>query len=158
MRVEVASTVDVFMLHLPPSSARRNCSSNVQPCPAAPSAAKHEEMCPGMVGPVDDGMYYCLGKEHGYCDRRSGTCFCNVGYQGISCQDCSPSHYAQGGLCYPMLVRVGREGGGGEVVPSSCLSWRAIVCTAHSFGNSTSRYKRVYDIPQLAIMAANPPP
>lgn len=57
-----------------------------------------------MVGPVDDGMYYCLGKEHGYCDRRSGTCFCNVGYQGISCQDCSSTHYEQGGLCYPKLV------------------------------------------------------
>lgn len=61
-----------------------------------------------MVGPAHDGMYYCLGKEHGYCDRRSGTCFCNVGYQGVSCQDCSPTHYGQGGLCYPKLVSPGR--------------------------------------------------
>lgn len=67
--------------------------------------SQNTEICPGMVGPVDDGMYYCLGKEHGYCDRRSGTCFCNVGYQGISCQDCSSTHYEQGGLCYPKLVR-----------------------------------------------------
>ncbi|CAM9876359.1 unnamed protein product, partial [Sphacelaria rigidula] len=62
------------------------------------------QICPGMVGPVEDGQYYCLSKEHGYCDRRSGTCFCSVGYQGIACQECSSTHYAQGGLCYPKLL------------------------------------------------------
>lgn len=68
-----------------------------------------------MVGPVEDGMFYCLGKEHGYCDRRSGTCFCNVGYQGISCQDCSSTHYAEGGLCYPKLVRYQHQ----QIVPTT---------------------------------------
>lgn len=57
-----------------------------------------------MVGPVEDGKFYCLSREHGYCDRRSGTCFCNIGYQGVSCQECSSTHYPEGGLCYPKLV------------------------------------------------------
>ncbi|CAM9128397.1 unnamed protein product, partial [Laminaria digitata] len=86
------------------------------------------QICPGMVGPVDDGLYYCLGKEYGYCDRRSGTCFCNVGYQGISCQDCSSTHYSQGGLCYPKLVCPGDCSGAGTCHYSngtcSCLDHR----------------------------------
>jgi len=53
-----------------------------------------------MVGPIDE-KYYCRGKEFGFCDRRSGTCFCNTGYQGLSCQSCKPSHILVGGLCYP---------------------------------------------------------
>ena len=35
--------------------------------------------CPGMIGPLD-GMYYCTDKAFGYCDRRSGACFCGGGY------------------------------------------------------------------------------
>jgi len=57
--------------------------------------------CPGMVGPMEDGVYYCRGKEFGYCDRRSGTCFCNIGYQGVQCEECTPSHVESGGVCYP---------------------------------------------------------
>ena len=57
--------------------------------------------CPGMVGPLGDGKFYCLGKEYGYCDRRSGTCFCNMGYQGVDCGSCRASHYRSGSLCYP---------------------------------------------------------
>jgi hypothetical protein len=57
--------------------------------------------CPGMIGPLGDGKYYCLGKEYGYCDRRSGTCFCNIGYQGVDCFECSPTHFKVGSLCYP---------------------------------------------------------
>ncbi|CAM9524028.1 unnamed protein product, partial [Hapterophycus canaliculatus] len=89
------------------------------------------QICPGMVGPVEDGMFYCLGKEHGYCDRRSGTCFCNVGYQGISCQDCSSTHYAEGGLCYPKLL-----------CPSDCSG--AGTCH-HSNGTCTCLPHRVGD-------------
>jgi len=59
------------------------------------------QICPGMVGPLGDDKYYCLAKEYGYCDRRSGTCFCNMGYQGIDCGECTPSHYRMGSLCYP---------------------------------------------------------
>ena len=59
------------------------------------------QICPGMVGPLGDGEYYCLAKEYGYCDRRSGTCLCNVGYEGLDCGTCSPTHFALGELCYP---------------------------------------------------------
>ncbi len=59
--------------------------------------------CPGMVGPLnDDGKYYCTSKLHGYCDRRSGTCFCNEGYDGWSCNICDPLHKMIGGLCYEL--------------------------------------------------------
>ena len=44
--------------------------------------------CKGMVGPVE-GLYYCGARERGYCDRRSGTCFCQMGYQGESCEEVS---------------------------------------------------------------------
>jgi hypothetical protein len=56
--------------------------------------------CPGMVGPLDDDKYYCTSKLNGYCDRRSGTCFCNQGYDGSSCNECDPWHHLIGGLCY----------------------------------------------------------
>lgn len=64
-----------------------------------------------MVGPFvssDDvqqnsssNKYYCSGKEYGYCDRRSGTCFCNHGYTGKSCEKCvENTHIRVGSLCY----------------------------------------------------------
>jgi hypothetical protein len=54
-----------------------------------------------MVGPFSDGNFYCTAKEYGYCDRRSGTCFCNIGYDGIDCSRCTNTHYRVGNLCYP---------------------------------------------------------
>jgi hypothetical protein len=54
-----------------------------------------------MVGPLGDGKFYCRGKHYGYCDRRSGTCFCNQGYQGVDCFSCTPTHYRDGSLCHP---------------------------------------------------------
>ena len=62
------------------------------------------QVCPGMVGPFSDGSYYCTAKDYGYCDQRSGTCFCNTGYQGIDCSACQPTHYRMGNLCYPKLL------------------------------------------------------
>jgi hypothetical protein len=59
------------------------------------------QSCPGMVGPFSDGFYYCSAREFGYCDRRSGTCFCNTGYQGIDCTDCQDSHFKIGYHCFP---------------------------------------------------------
>ena len=61
------------------------------------------QVCPGMIGPFSDGNYYCTAREYGYCDKRSGTCFCNVGYEGIDCSRCQPSHFKDenGYLCYP---------------------------------------------------------
>ena len=58
------------------------------------------QVCPSMIGPFSDGSYYCTAKEYGYCDRRSGTCFCNTGYQGIDCSECQTSHFKIGSLCY----------------------------------------------------------
>ncbi|KAF0699806.1 Aste57867_9647 [Aphanomyces stellatus] len=59
------------------------------------------QKCPGMVGPFSDGEYYCVGKEYGFCDQRSSTCWCNKGYQGLNCTQCIPEYFMQGGLCYP---------------------------------------------------------
>lgn len=49
--------------------------------------------CPGMVGPGSDGAYYCSEREKGYCDRRSGTCWCYAGYAGEDCSECDPFHH-----------------------------------------------------------------
>ena len=72
------------------------------------------QVCPGMVGPFTDGIYYCTGKEFGYCDKRSGTCFCNVGYMGIDCSECTASHYLVGNLCYPKKLCEDDCSGAGE--------------------------------------------
>jgi hypothetical protein len=58
------------------------------------------QVCPDMVGPLEDGKFYCTSKYHGYCDRRSGTCFCNKGYSGQNCKECDPLHIDIGDLCY----------------------------------------------------------
>ena len=68
--------------------------------------------CPNMVGPFyyddddddddDNDYYFCTGDKNGYCDRRSGTCFCNEGYAGESCEDCDDAtHFELGGMCRP---------------------------------------------------------
>ncbi len=56
--------------------------------------------CPKMIGPIND-EYFCSDIEKGYCDRRSGTCFCNDGYMGDACDECAPTHVKRGGICYP---------------------------------------------------------
>ena len=58
------------------------------------------QSCLEMVGPFNDDKFYCRGKEFGYCDRRSGTCFCNRGYSGKSCEICDSNHHRLGNLCY----------------------------------------------------------
>ena len=60
--------------------------------------------CPSMIGPFSDGSYYCTSQVNGYCDRRSGTCFCNTGYQGLDCTECQPSYYLMGSTCYPKIL------------------------------------------------------
>ena len=62
------------------------------------------QTCPGMVGPFTDGSYYCTAREYGYCDRRSGACFCNVGYQGIDCSECKSTNFMVNGTCYPGIA------------------------------------------------------
>ena len=65
------------------------------------ASAPGRQICPSMVGPLAQNRYYCRAKEYGYCDRRTGTCHCNVGYQGVDCSSCKPGHYKRGNLCYP---------------------------------------------------------
>jgi hypothetical protein len=50
------------------------------------------------------GHYYCTHEGAGYCDRRSGACFCFNGYQGLDCADCRPTHYKDGVLCKPKTL------------------------------------------------------
>lgn len=57
-----------------------------------------------MIGPDALGHYYCTAESAGYCDRRSGTCFCYNGYQGTQCQACRPTHFQSGGLCLPKVL------------------------------------------------------
>jgi hypothetical protein len=52
-----------------------------------------------MVGPGNNGEFYCFGREYGYCDQRSGLCVCNQGYTGLDCTACQPGFFKQGGLC-----------------------------------------------------------
>ena len=49
--------------------------------------------CPAMVGPGADGAYHCIDAAHGYCDRRSGTCWCFNGHAGMNCSECDPFHH-----------------------------------------------------------------
>ena len=54
-----------------------------------------------MTTPDAAGHYYCAHTLAGYCDRRSGTCFCYNGYQGTGCGECRPTHFRQEPLCLP---------------------------------------------------------
>ena len=55
--------------------------------------------CSSQVGPDSFGYYYCTGKAYGQCDRRTGTCYCNLGYQGENCTDCSLDYHKVGQVC-----------------------------------------------------------
>ncbi|KAL7553689.1 hypothetical protein ACHAWF_017014 [Thalassiosira exigua] len=94
--------------------------------------------CPQMVGPFDDdGQYHCRGPEYGYCDRRSGTCFCKEGYVGESCEDCAPTHFKLGELCYPKRVCPNDCSHAGECnyLTGSCE------CSDHREGDDCSKSK-----------------
>ena len=89
-----------------------------------------QQVCPGMVGPFSDGNYYCTAREYGYCDKRSGTCFCNAGYQGLSCTECSPTYFLVGNICLPK-----------KLCPNDCssagtcdYSTGTCICYAHRQG------------------------
>lgn len=57
-----------------------------------------------MIGPDSLGHYYCTTPEAGYCDRRSGACFCFNGYEGIQCESCRPTHFQNGTQCIPKVL------------------------------------------------------
>ena len=65
--------------------------------------------CPAMVGPFVGSRYYCTSRAHGDCDRRSGTCFCRAGYQGVDCSLCQPAYFPMAdrfgvNYCYPKVL------------------------------------------------------
>ena len=68
--------------------------------PPQQPGVRPRQNCPGMVGPLGDGKFFCLGREHGECDRRSGTCLCRRGYAGIDCGGCATTHHRIGRRCY----------------------------------------------------------
>ena len=89
------------------------------------------QTCPGMVGPFVDGSFFCTAKEYGYCDRRSGVCFCNVGYQGVDCSECTPSYFKVGFLCYPKKTCPNDCSGAGD-----CDYWTGTcTCAPHRVGH-----------------------
>ena len=88
-------------------------AANTAAFPRQFDGVRPRQVCPAMVGPLGGGNYYCRGKEYGYCDRRSGTCFCEMGYQGIDCGECTPTHFAMGSLCYPKKLCAGDCSGHG---------------------------------------------
>lgn len=100
------------------------------------------QACPGMVGPFSDGNYYCSAREFGYCDRRSGTCFCNTGYQGVDCTECRDSHYKIGPHCFPKKLCLDDCNGAGTCNYNNgtctCLPHRTgqacqtLLCSIHS--------------------------
>jgi hypothetical protein len=100
------------------------------------------QSCPGMVGPFSDGNFYCTAREFGYCDRRSGTCFCNTGYAGIDCTQCSDSHFPVGTICSPKKLCPNDCSGSGVCNfnngTCSCLPHRAgvqcetLLCSIHN--------------------------
>lgn len=90
------------------------------------------QVCPGMIGPFSDGNYYCTAREYGYCDQRSGTCFCNIGYEGIDCSGCQPSHFRVGYLCYPKKLCPFDCNGAG-----TCNFWNGTCsCLPHRVGSA----------------------
>lgn len=94
-----------------------------------------QQVCPSMIGPFSDGSYYCTAREYGYCDRRSGSCFCNPGYQGLDCSKCQPSHYMIGNLCYPKKLCLNDCSNAGSCDYSSGLC----SCFPHRSGESCQR-------------------
>lgn len=88
------------------------------------------QQCPGMVGPFSDGNFYCTAREYGYCDRRSGACFCSLGYTGIDCSNCASTHFMVGITCYPKKLCPNDCSGAG-----SCNYWDGVcTCFPHRTG------------------------
>ena len=56
---------------------------------------------PGHGRPLGDGEYYCLAKEYGYCDRRSGTRLTQRRLRGARLRARLADVLRAGELCYP---------------------------------------------------------
>lgn len=111
------------------------------------------QVCPGMVGPVNDA-YYCLGKEYGYCDRRTGVCHCNTGYEGVDCSQCTSTHYGRGGLCYPKKLCPTTASGQCSGAGDCNYTTGACVCDSHRVGEDCSTPRcRLFD--ELCVECSN---
>ena len=102
------------------------------------------QICPNMVGPFSNGNYYCTAREFGYCDRRSGSCFCNMGYGSIDCSECTGTHFRPAGsyLCLPRRLCVDDCSGAGtcDFYSGQCT------CLPHRTGNACqNRLCTAYD-------------
>ena len=94
------------------------------------------QSCPEMVGPINSA-YFCRGPKYGYCDRRSGTCYCETGYAGTSCELCTAAYYrADNGIdCLPRVLCPNDCSGGGacDYATGVCA------CEPHRIGTDCSR-------------------
>ena len=62
------------------------------------------QSCPAMVGPFEGGLYGCTSASAGFCDRRTGVCYCSRGYAGADCGMCRATHKRDPtGACVPRV-------------------------------------------------------
>lgn len=92
--------------------------------------------CPGQIGPIG-GVYFCTSRNAGYCDRRSGTCFCEVGYRGVDCSECEPAYLRNAsGSCLPKVLCPRDCAGGGTcnyvTGVCACFEYRTGADCSHS--------------------------
>ena len=103
-----------------PRRTRVNAGAPFTPSLAYPRfvGVNPRRSCPRMTEMKEDAVYYCRGQEFGYCDRRSGTCFCNNGYGGEGCDKCSATHYEHivngEPMCFPRSKCPNDCSGGGS--------------------------------------------
>ena len=114
--------------------------SALESFPEYPISPNRVMACPQMV--TEHNQYqkiqtkhYCRGKEYGYCDIRSGTCFCKDGYQGLSCESCSPSYYKVGVKCFPKKLCPNDCSGAGKCDYATGMCH----CMEHREGDSCSK-------------------
>ena len=94
--------------------------------------------CSAMVGPVG-GVYFCSSEAAGYCDRRSGACFCSAGYSGADCGACRPTHTRDPATraCVPRVQCPGGCSGAGacDSATGACAcepGRRGVDCSLHT--------------------------
>jgi hypothetical protein len=98
------------------------------------------------------GHYYCTHEGAGYCDRRSGTCFCFNGYQGLECADCRPTHYKDGVLCKPKKLCPQDCSGSGQ------CDYATGVCHCDDFSTGVDCSVRACSSPLSPWPRSLPPP
>jgi len=93
------------------------------------------QSCPNMVE-EDDG-FYCSSRENGFCDQKSGSCICNRGYSGPTCEDCAPTHFKNESRCLEKTLCPGDCNGGGICNYETGLC----ECFEHRTGANCKRHK-----------------